>query len=155
MDFSLLQVIFGLDQHYTQSALFSAIDGITHPGGGTNTGNALLKAKSDLFAKSPRAVPKIAIVITDGRSRDDIVAPAQQLRDSGCTVFSVGVGDNFDMEQLKQMATDPDSQHVLKAKFEALEPLVDTIVKTACKGMLIYIVWEGMVFKKIVLISCS
>ena len=96
-----------------------------------------MKAKSELFDQSPRTgVPKIAIVITDGRSNDDIGVPAQQLRDSGCTVFGVGVGENFDMEQLREIVTDPDSQHVLKAKFDALDPLVKTIVETACKGTL-------------------
>ena len=74
------------------------------------------------------------MVITDGRSSDNIGAPSQQLRDSGCTVFSVGVGNNYDLEQLKEMATDPDSQHVMKAQFDALDSIVDTIVGTACKG---------------------
>ena len=133
----MLQVVSGLDQHYAQSEIRSAIEGISYPGGGTNTGASLLKAKSELFDKSARVgVPNIAIVITDGRSKDNVGAPAQQLRDSGCTVLSVGVGEKYDMEQLREIATDPDSQHVLKAKFDALEPLVDTIVETACNGTL-------------------
>ena len=111
---------------------------MSYPGGSTNTGKALLKAKSDVFDKSARpGIPNIAIIITDGVSGDNIGAPAQQLRDSGCTVFSVGVGDAYDMEQLREMATDPDSQHVFKAKFESLESIVDAIVGVACNGRLI------------------
>lgn len=123
------------DEHYNKAEVLSAIDGIKYPGGGTKTGAALNKAKSELFEKSARAgVPNIAIVITDGKSKDSIRAPAQQLRDSGCTVFSVGIGKNYNKEQLREMATDPDSQHVMKADFDALDTIVETIVGNACKG---------------------
>ena len=133
-----LQVISGFDQHYTQSEILSVIDGMSYPGGGTSTGKALLKAKSDLFDKSARpGIPNIAVIITDGISSDNVNAPAQQLRDSGCTVFSVGVGNNYDTQQLREMATDPDAQHVFKANFESLQSIVDAIVAVACNGTLI------------------
>ena len=125
----------GFDEHYTESEILSTIEGISYPGGGTYTGGALKKAKLELFEKSARAgVPNIAIIITDGKSSDNIGDPAQQLRDSGCTVFSVGIGKNYDKEQLREMATNPDSQHVLEADFDALDSIVDTIVDTSCKG---------------------
>ena len=123
------------DEHDKKAEVLSAIDGIKYPGGGTKTGAALNKAKLELFEKSARAgVPNIAIVITDGKSKDSIGAPAQQLRDSGCTVFSVGIGKNYNKEQLREMATDPDSQHVMKADFDALDTIIETIVGNACKG---------------------
>ena len=133
-----MQIISGFDEHYTQSEILSVIDGMSYPGGGTRTGNALLKAKSDLFDKSARpGIPNIAIIITDGVSNDDVGAPAQQLRDSGCTVFSVGVGNGYNMGQLREMATDPDAQHVLEAKFEDLDSIVKEIVGVTCTGTLI------------------
>lgn len=99
------------------------------------TGKALKKAKEDLFDKSARpGVPNIAIVITDGKSRDDIDDPAQTLRDSGVTVISIGIGKNYDLKELEKMATDPDSQHLFKGKFDALSSEVDSIVDTACTG---------------------
>ena len=124
----------GLDQHYSQSEILATIEGINYPKGGTNTGAALKRAK-DLFDKSPRAgVPNIAIVITDGKSRDDISEPAQNLRDSGVTVFIVGVGKNYDLKELQEMATDPDSQHVFKGEFDAISSQVESIIDMACKG---------------------
>jgi len=132
---SLSQLVLKFDEHDKKTEVLSAIDGIKYPGGGTKTGAALNKAKSELFEKSARAgVPNIAIVITDGKSKDSIGAPAQQLRDSGCTVFSVGIGKNYNEEQLREMATDPDSQHVMKADFDALDAIIETIVGNACKG---------------------
>ena len=125
----------GLDQHYSLSEILATIEGIKYPKEGTNTGKALLKAKEDLFDKSARSgVPNIACVITDGKSRDDIADPAQKLRDSGVTVVSVGIGKNYDLKELQEMATDPDSQHVFKGEFDALRSQVESIVDTACKG---------------------
>ena len=145
-----MQIISGFDEHYTQSEILSVIDGMSYPGGGTRTGNALLKAKSDLFDKSARSgIPNIAVIITDGVSADNVNAPAQQLRDSGCTVFSVGVGDAYDMEQLREMATDPDAQHVFKAKFEDLDSIVKAIVGVACTGTLIRLFRSGVSFKRL------
>ena len=126
----------GFDQHYTQSEVIAAIEGIKYPGGGTKTGKALLKAKEALFDASARAgVPNIACMLTDGRSTDNIGAPAQKLRDSGVTVISIGMGTNYDLEQLREIATDPDSQHVFKGEFDALGSLVDSVVDCGCKGM--------------------
>ena len=125
----------GFDQHYTRSEVIAAIDGINYPGGGTRIGKALLKTKEVLFDKSARSgVPNIACVLTDGKSQDNIGAPAQKLRDSGVTVISVGIGTQYDREQLKEMATDPDAQHVFKGEFDTLSSLVDSIMEIACKG---------------------
>ncbi|XP_022800544.1 uncharacterized protein LOC111338336 isoform X2 [Stylophora pistillata] len=129
------KVVSGFDQHYNQSEVIAAIEGIQYPNGGTNTGKALLKAKEALFAASARSgVPNIACVLTDGKSKDNIGAPAQKLRESGVTVISIGMGTDYDLEQLREIATDPDSQHMFKAEFNSLWSLVDSIVDTGCKA---------------------
>ena len=125
----------GFDQHYTLVEVMSEVDGIKYPNEGTNTGKALLKANEALFAVSARSgVPNIACVLTDGKSKDNIGTPAQKLRDSGVTVISIGMGTDYDLEQLREIATDPDSQHMFKAEFDSLGSLVDSIVDTGCKG---------------------
>ncbi len=125
----------GFDQHYTQSELVVAIEGISYLGGGTKTGQALVTAKDALFAKGARAgVAKIACVLTAGKSSDNIGAPAKELRGAGVTVISVGMGTSYDLEQLREMATDPDSQYMFKAEFSALGSLVGSIVQTCWKG---------------------
>lgn len=129
------QVVSGFDQHYTLAEVMAEVDGIKYPNEGTNTGKALLKANEALFAVSARSgVPNIACVLTDGKSKDNIKTPAQKLRDSGVTVISIGMGTDYDLEQLREIATDPDSQHMFKAEFDSLGSLVDSIVDTGCKG---------------------
>lgn len=39
---------------------------------------------------SRAGVPKIAILITDGKSQDDVAPPAQGLRSAGIEVFAIG-----------------------------------------------------------------
>ena len=120
----------GFDQYYTQSELVTAIGGISYLGGGTFTGKALVTAKDALFAKGARAgVSKIACVLTAGKSQDNIGAPAQKLKDSGVTVISVGMGKYYDLDQLREMATDPDSKYMFKAEFVAFGSLVSSIVQ--------------------------
>lgn len=36
-------------------------------------------------------VPKIGILITDGKSQDDVISPAQTLRSAGVELFAIGI----------------------------------------------------------------
>lgn len=36
-------------------------------------------------------VPKIGILITDGKSQDDVIPPAQTLRSAGVELFAIGI----------------------------------------------------------------
>ena len=55
----------------------------------------------------------------------------------GVTVFSLGVGNAFDVNQLNTMATDPDREHVFTADFKQLgSSVIEKIKEKACKGEL-------------------
>ena len=75
------------------------------------------------------------IVFSRGLSQDSIAGPAQRLRDSGVTIYSVGIGD-YDMRQLREMATDPDLKHVYKVDFNDLDALATSIKYRVCRGKL-------------------
>ena len=116
-----------------------AISGIRYPGGYRHIGRALDFARTKIYHESDRhGHPKMLIVFTRGHSRDSITAPAQRLRDSGVTIFSVGIG-SYDSRQLREMATDPDSQHVYIVDFDdpdTLVRLVTSIKYRVCRGKL-------------------
>ena len=104
---------------------------------GTNIGRALELARNNLFGKSARpGIPNMLIVLTDGQSQDPVTDAAQRLRDSAVTIFTVGIGNGYDIGQLRDMATDPDSQHVYKATFNNLDEVVKAIKDRACMGKL-------------------
>lgn len=56
---------------------------------GTNTGNALTYAKDVILTFNRgrrRGAKPVVIVVTDGKSQDDVVLPAERLRRSGIEV---------------------------------------------------------------------
>ena len=115
------------------------IQDMKHPGGGTKTGKALDKVRNDVFKKLKKEredLPKVVVVVTDGRSQDNVSVPAQQLRDDGATIISLGVGCCFDEDELNEMASDPDEKHVLEASFSELDKFKDAMKEQICSGEL-------------------
>ena len=108
-----------------------------YPGGGTKTGKALDKVRNDVFKtieEDRKDLPKVVVVVTDGRSQDNVSVPAQQLRDIGATIISLGVGCCFDESELNEMATDPDEKHVLETSFLELDKFKDAMKEQICSG---------------------
>ena len=137
--FFFLQVVFGLDEHYRKNSTFAAIDDIKYQGGRVNIGAALDSARINLFGRSSRHdFPKMVIVITGDSSQDLVTEPAQKLRDSGVTIFSVGIGRRYNIQQLKEMATEPDSQHVYKVDINNVngDMVTSSIKDRVCLGKL-------------------
>ena len=78
----------------------------------------------------------MVIVLTDGKSNDDVTAPAQKLRDSGVIIFALGVGSGIDRNQLNTIATDPDAKHTFVVNnFDALNSIIKTVKERACQGV--------------------
>ena len=125
------------EHHYDISSALEAIDGIKYPGGYRNIGTALELARNKLYNESDRhGRPKMLIVVARGRSQDQIREPAQRLRDSGVTIFGVGTGrhDDEDTRQLREIATNPDSNHVYKVDLDNLDTVVTSIKYRVCRG---------------------
>jgi len=66
-----------------------------HSGGNTNTGRAisfgLLNALSPANGARPY-ISKVALILTDGRSQDEVGNPARELRQAGVKVRLWGFG---------------------------------------------------------------
>jgi hypothetical protein len=64
----------------------------------------LCKICSFNFSVGHRAgVPKVGIVVTDGMSssRSQTIAAANDARNKGITLFSIGIGSSIDLKELK------------------------------------------------------
>ncbi|CAN0069874.1 unnamed protein product [Lampetra planeri] len=111
---------------YTGRAIQYALQSVLQPGGGTRAG-----------------VPRILVVITDGRSQDDLSGPAAYAAAQGVQVFAVGTAD-ADRRQLeliagRQPSTVPGRSRVfyldtLEAFRSIEEDLVDTMCAVATAG---------------------
>lgn len=78
---------FGFEDYTTRSDVLSAINRVGYWSGGTSTGAAINYALEQLFKKSKPNKRKLMILITDGRSYDDVRIPAMVAHHKGKLVL--------------------------------------------------------------------
>ncbi|XP_028413546.1 ZP domain-containing protein-like [Dendronephthya gigantea] len=120
--------------------LHSAIDNIPYTGGGTNTASALAQALSEMFNSNNGArlsdARKVLIVLTDGQSSGSVDQPAQNLKNIGVNIFSVGVGSGIDQSELETMGSAPADEHVyMLSNFNEFSTLAKKMSRTTCNAM--------------------
>lgn len=131
---------FYLNSFNNKSEILDYIKILPYRGGGTATGAALKFAKDNLFterrgSRKALGVKQIAVIITDGKSQDDVTAPAAELRRSGVTVYALGVKD-ASVEELKKIGSYPERQFVFNVdSFQMLTSLEKSLRKSLCKDV--------------------
>lgn len=119
--------------------LKETFDNIQPAEGETKTERALQLALTDLFSAEggsrPEDVPKILVVITNGRSESALaVARASMaLKENHVTIVSVGIGEEVDIEELLSMASTADDA-IRVSTFAALKKRVGRIRDIVCDG---------------------
>ncbi|XP_053342695.1 vWFA and Collagen domain-containing protein [Clarias gariepinus] len=106
-----------LGKHQDTQTLLKDIAAISYLGGKTQTGRAIKFATdhvfSDLNHTTKTTRKRIIVVLTDGRSQDDVVDPAMEAKAQNIVLFAVGVGDEITNAELVSMANKPSSTYVL------------------------------------------
>uniref|UniRef100_A0A3Q3X7G8 VWFA domain-containing protein n=1 Tax=Mola mola TaxID=94237 RepID=A0A3Q3X7G8_MOLML len=124
---------FDLTTHTDAKSIEEAVEKVTHEGGGTMTGAALSFMKAyfnrSMVSRGHR-VPEYLIVITDGKSADNVKTPAEELRAQGATIYAVGV-KNASSTELLQIAGDP-KRTVFVGNFDALKSINKGIITDIC-----------------------
>lgn len=124
---------FDLQTYSDVKALEDAIVNIKQIGGGTETGRAL-KFMSPQFDRAlttrGHKVKEYLVVITDGKSTDQVKAPADQLRKQAVVVYAIGV-KNADQKELLEISGDPKRTFFVN-NFDALKPIKDDIITDIC-----------------------
>uniref|UniRef100_A0A3B3X1D4 Collagen, type XIV, alpha 1a n=1 Tax=Poecilia mexicana TaxID=48701 RepID=A0A3B3X1D4_9TELE len=125
-----------LNTYSTKEAVIDAVKNLPYKGGNTLTGLALNFVSDYCFkpeSGSRVGVPKIGILITDGKSQDDVVPPAESLRKAGVELFAIGV-KNADENELRSIASEPHHTHVYNvADFNIMSSIVEGLTKTVCE----------------------
>ena len=127
---------FGLDRYTTTDTLIKAVEAMKYKGGNTASGKALTFALDQVFGRSSRPnAQKVVLVITDGESlQDTVTEPARRLRENGVEIFSIGVGDEINLLELQDMATDPDTNHVFQVGgYNAINGITSQVLKDICR----------------------
>ncbi|XP_037534127.1 vitrin isoform X1 [Nematolebias whitei] len=124
---------FAFGQYNDKAELLNAIKRINYWSGGTSTGAAITYAAEQLFSKSKPNKRKIMIVITDGRSYDDVRAPAEAVQRQGVIAYSIGIAWAA-QDELEYIATDPDKEHSFFVdEFDNLYKYVPKIIHNICQ----------------------
>uniref|UniRef100_A0AAQ5ZRS4 Collagen alpha-1(XII) chain n=1 Tax=Amphiprion ocellaris TaxID=80972 RepID=A0AAQ5ZRS4_AMPOC len=127
-----------LDAHNTRESLLEAVANLPYKGGNTLTGLALNYLLQNNFKENVGMRPnarKIGVLITDGKSQDDVIVNSQNLRDQGIELYAIGV-KNADENELRSIATDPDDIHMYNvADFSFLLDIVDRVSDNLCNSV--------------------
>uniref|UniRef100_A0AAV2K1X8 Collagen alpha-1(XIV) chain n=1 Tax=Knipowitschia caucasica TaxID=637954 RepID=A0AAV2K1X8_KNICA len=125
-----------LNAHSTKQSVIDAVKNLPYKGGNTLTGLALTFIQENSFkaeSGSRPGVPKIGILITDGKSQDDVIPPARSLKEAGIELFAIGV-KNADEAELKGIASPPLDTHVYNvADFSVMSDIVEGLTRTVCE----------------------
>ncbi|KAM9592964.1 LOW QUALITY PROTEIN: collagen alpha-1(VII) chain [Trichechus inunguis] len=125
---------FGLDALGSGGDVIRAIRELTYKGGNTRTGAAILHVADRIFLPqlTRPGIPKVCILITDGKSQDMVDTAAQRLKGQGVKLFAVGI-KNADPEELKRVASQPTSDFFFFVNdFSILRTLLPLVSRQVC-----------------------
>ncbi|XP_064371463.1 collagen alpha-3(VI) chain isoform X9 [Dromaius novaehollandiae] len=131
---------FQLNTYHSTQDVLAHIANMPYMGGGTKTGKGLeyLIEKHLTKAAGSRAsdgVAQVIIVLTDGRSQDDVALPSSILKSADVNMFAIGVQDAVEGE-LKEIASEPFDMHLFNLEnFTALHGIVGDLVASVRTSM--------------------
>ena len=121
------------------NSLRLSIESISYLPGSANTAAAINLATEELNANGRNGVPKVLVVITATASDDPdaTVVVATNALSQGIELFAIGIGGAVSQQELNSIATDPDSNHVLRAadfRTDSLGDVMNPVVMGTCTG---------------------
>ncbi|MEE6476887.1 hypothetical protein FKM82_011259 [Ascaphus truei] len=135
---STVKTEFFLKTYFNKAAMKHAVSKIGPLSTGTMTGLAIQTALEEAFTEKSGSrhasfnIPKVAIIVTDGRPQDRVQDVAARARASGIEIYAVGV-DRADIQSLKLMASEPLDDHVFYVEtYGVIEKLTSKFRATLC-----------------------
>uniref|UniRef100_A0A3P9AGT5 Collagen alpha-1(XXI) chain n=1 Tax=Esox lucius TaxID=8010 RepID=A0A3P9AGT5_ESOLU len=126
-----------LGKYADSKKLITAMESIEYMGGNTRTGTAIQFATNKLFnlsERSPKGIARIAVVLTDGKSQDEVKAAAEEARRKGIIIFAIGVGAETEEAELIAIGNKPSSTYVFYVDdYKAISKIRDTIRQKICE----------------------
>ncbi|XP_016106065.1 matrilin-4-like [Sinocyclocheilus grahami] len=135
---SVVQNEFFLNSYFEKQLMLRAVERMEHLASGTMTGLALQFTREEVFSVARGArpghmqLPRVAVVVTDGRPQDSVEGEADRARRAGIEIFAVGVG-RVDLVTLQAIGSEPYAEHVhLVDTFSQIETLVSVFHSKLC-----------------------
>ncbi|XP_039384269.1 collagen alpha-1(XXI) chain isoform X3 [Mauremys reevesii] len=131
-DYPILEIPLGT--YDSTENLIREMESIQYLGGNTRTGRAIQFSIDHLFAKSSRFLTKIAVVLTDGKSQDEVKDAAAEARKNKITLFAIGVGSEIEEDELRAIANKPSSTYVFYVEdYIAISRIREVIKQKLCE----------------------
>ncbi|XP_034748704.1 collagen alpha-1(XIV) chain-like [Etheostoma cragini] len=128
---------FKLNSYADKERLLDAINKISYKGGNTKTGRAIQHVKENIFTAEGgmrRGVPNVLVVLTDGRSQDDVNKVSKEMQMEGYIVFAIGFAD-ADYGELVSIASKPSDRHVFFVDdLDAFAKIEEKLVTFVCEA---------------------
>ncbi|KAM9477487.1 matrilin-3b [Clarias gariepinus] len=135
---STVSIEFFLRTYANKADLKRAFSRVEPLSTGTMTGLAIKTTMERTFTEesgarsSNKNIPKVAIIVTDGRPQDKVEEVSASARAAGIEIYAVGV-DRADMKSLKAMASHPLDDHVFYVEtYGVIEKLTSKFRETLC-----------------------
>ena len=127
-------LVFNFSKYKNPADAIAAVQMATYPGGGRKTGKALNFVRRNLFSESATESnkPNYLIILASGASYDFVKTPAKLLREGNVTIFSIGVGKDYDVDELK-LITGDNGTRVYETSFKDLGDLSRLLKKEICR----------------------
>ena len=124
--------VFNFNEYSNSSAATAAVNNVSYPNHGRQTGKALNYVRHKLFSKSTlrKDASNYLVLLTSGSSYDLIRTPAKELRDRNVSIFAIGLGDDYDKDELKEISGDSDQ--VYGTSFDGLKELKKELKRQIC-----------------------
>ena len=104
------------NDYHNQTSLYYAVDRIQYPANlQSNLGLAMLDLAAELYNTTDTRsnVPRILVILTASKCHDDVSLPSYLLRKHyNVKVFVFAVGSQYNITQLNEISSDPDSDYV-------------------------------------------
>ncbi|OPJ76407.1 collagen alpha-1(VII) chain [Patagioenas fasciata monilis] len=126
---------FHFNQHRDRNSVLKAVKGLGYTGGNTKTGRGLAYMLKEIF-QSSRGMrpdfPHVLVLMTDGRSQDDVLPPARVAHALGIRVIGVGVS-GADPVELNSILLQQNLQNVFYVTtFDDFPQILQELIEVIC-----------------------
>ncbi|XP_035806046.2 collagen alpha-1(VII) chain isoform X2 [Amphiprion ocellaris] len=123
-----------LTDYSSLEEVLRAIRDLPYEGGSRRIGTALQFLVDSVFSPviSRDFAPKIAVLITNGRSDDQVDAAVRAVADNGISLYAVGIR-GADESELRRIVSEPYEEHLLVgAEFSLLDTILPKLSRRVC-----------------------
>ncbi|XP_065599889.1 collagen alpha-1(VII) chain-like [Cyrtonyx montezumae] len=129
---------FHFNQHQSRNGALKAVKELSYAGGNTKTGRGIAFMLKELFQPSRGMRPEfphVLMLVTDGRSQDDVLPPARAAHALGIRIIAVGVSE-ADPVELNNILLQQNLQNIFYVStFDEFPQILRELIEVICSDL--------------------